>query len=351
MTVGQKGYGNTTYGPAPAYYKSWSGADGRTEVINGKPRTKWNKYSVHITDRSWDKAGTAYPQYGFRLGVGFPGTIGSYLESNQDIKLQARLIKKIREHEFNLGVELGQGKQTMTMLYSSFSRVTRALVHVKHGRIGRAASVLGVQGHRTKLSKKDVSGNWLELQYGWLPFLGSVKDGMDAWASMNSKRKTSVRASVKYGRSLEGSQSPSTYSCMGQVTCRKRIVYEMTERLSASRELGLLDPYSIAWELLPFSFVVDWFIPIGAYLENLNIIPQLEGRFCTTTLVTINVPNGKVYSDPYYKGADVRYREVFFERAVTNGISAALPSFKTLPQIYQPTRLLNAIALVHQRLR
>jgi hypothetical protein len=31
--------------------------------------------------------------------------------------------------------------------------------------------------------------------------------------------------------------------------------------------LGLLNPLQVAWELVPFSFVVDWILPIGSFLE------------------------------------------------------------------------------------
>jgi hypothetical protein len=32
-------------------------------------------------------------------------------------------------------------------------------------------------------------------------------------------------------------------------------------------QLGLTSPISLGWELIPFSFVIDWFLPIGAALN------------------------------------------------------------------------------------
>jgi hypothetical protein len=34
--------------------------------------------------------------------------------------------------------------------------------------------------------------------------------------------------------------------------------------------LGLLNPAEVIWELVPFSFVADWFLPIGDYLSALD---------------------------------------------------------------------------------
>jgi hypothetical protein len=33
---------------------------------------------------------------------------------------------------------------------------------------------------------------------------------------------------------------------------------------------GLLDPLAVAWELVPLSFVVDWFINVGSFLDSLT---------------------------------------------------------------------------------
>jgi hypothetical protein len=37
--------------------------------------------------------------------------------------------------------------------------------------------------------------------------------------------------------------------------------------IAQASELGLTNPAILAWELIPFSFVADWFIPIGSWLE------------------------------------------------------------------------------------
>jgi len=34
--------------------------------------------------------------------------------------------------------------------------------------------------------------------------------------------------------------------------------------------MGLINPAEVAWELTPWSFVVDWFIPVGNFLEALT---------------------------------------------------------------------------------
>lgn len=34
--------------------------------------------------------------------------------------------------------------------------------------------------------------------------------------------------------------------------------------------MGLTNPLEVTWELLPFSFVADWFLPIGDYVSILD---------------------------------------------------------------------------------
>jgi hypothetical protein len=116
-----------------------------------------------------------------------------------------------------------------------------------------------------------------------------------------------------------------------------------------SRSLGLLDPLSVAWEILPWSFVVDWFYPVGTFLDNLSIIPQLEGRF-TQTLKQSHHSIVKVIN-PLYLGAfgdNVQFR---FGRFPSFGLATVLPSFRPFDKAMSSRRIYNAIALAQQKFK
>lgn len=46
--------------------------------------------------------------------------------------------------------------------------------------------------------------------------------------------------------------------------------------IQAASQYGLNNPSLIAWELVPYSFVVDWFLPVGDYLERLGAFSGLK---------------------------------------------------------------------------
>jgi hypothetical protein len=126
-----------------------------------------------------------------------------------------------------------------------------------------------------------------------------------------------------------------------------------------------LDPLSVAWELLPWSFVVDWFIPIGSYLDLVNQVPSLKGRFLTTTVRTRtnsknprftgalygNPPNGidwwdhKVLNDPLPFD---KWRSTTLTRTYSESLSVPLPQMH-LGGAVQGRRFWNALGLAHQR--
>jgi hypothetical protein len=72
-----------------------------------------------------------------------------------------------------------------------------------------------------------------------------------------------------------------------RVTCDARVVVT-DPSLAFSSEIGLTNPAGLAWELLPYSFVVDWFIPIGGWLNGLTDTIGL-GLHYTSMTSTVNV--------------------------------------------------------------
>lgn len=46
--------------------------------------------------------------------------------------------------------------------------------------------------------------------------------------------------------------------------------------LKSSAALGITNPLATAWELIPYSFVLDWVIGVGEYLNNLDALVGIE---------------------------------------------------------------------------
>jgi len=120
---------------------------------------------------------------------------------------------------------------------------------------------------------------WLEARYGWIPTLNSIYDVSrmlhDNPASPPQiKRSGSSRISVEFNKPDSftvnnipfGGTSHGTYSR-----------FHSYKAFLSSNKLGnaqraanwtSMNPASIAWELLPYSFVVDWIYDIGGYLRQ-----------------------------------------------------------------------------------
>jgi hypothetical protein len=126
----------------------------------------------------------------------------------------------------------------------------------------------------------------------------------------------------------------------------------MSDVLDTQRTLGLYDPAGLAWELLPFSFVADWFVPIGNYLENLNKIPQLHGQYIISEHVEYEnelVKLAPLLSAYWITGGSAKGTYLYHKRTVPNNIAMSeisLPSFKGYQKSMSGTHVANAIALL-----
>jgi hypothetical protein len=347
-------------------FRTWSGDDGKYDTTPlGTQRSKWNNYTLY---RGWRRRTS-------NVWVATKASDGSTFTSYADVKCafsaphsealrlqaQSRLAEKVRGHSFNLAVNAAQSRQLTDMVVGNLGKFGRSVLALKRGDFATAARHLGTRPRPTKLKPSDVSGRWLELQYGWLPALSDTWEAAKAYEELTKKERVStVHSSAKDKLIQENHVSGNWASSKETVVRRVAYTYEMREKLDAYRSLGLMDPLSVAWEIIPYSFVVDWFIPIGTYLDTLSIIPILEGRWMETRswVVTGNEPLVYTASLPAWFGghycSDVRYtgtdstRGVYVERRVSAGPPrVAFPSFDRTG--LRGTRIWNAIALAAQR--
>jgi hypothetical protein len=318
-------------------YKNWSGADGKY-LVDG--RDKWNSYSMYLQQESDQFGQTANP---------VSTLSGPYYQwsGEDEMRLQSKLVKKIKGSDFNLAVNLAQAHQVVDMCSSALWHLGRSLTFLKHGRIVNAFRELGITGSVAPLKSKDVSGRWLEMQYGWLPTVSDCFEAAKAFEALSEGRKSRIVATEKVGRPVNLSASPSNYSCEGNTTIIQRIVCELEEELSFGRSLGLTDPLSLLWEVLPYSFVIDWFLPVGTYLQNLNVIPSLKGRFLRTKF-QVTETRFTAAINPAFAGTRRQGRIVELTRTPLTSLTTQGPNFVGFLDALTPKRIANAVSLCHQ---
>jgi hypothetical protein len=196
----------------------------------------------------------------------------------------------------NLAQGLGELGKTLTLFSSNVNRIATSLTRLKQGNIPGAVSAL-LHGRRSppstiKVGKpsvtKSLASNWLELQYGWKPLLYDIEGSLKALSNYDSSGF--VQRVVASGKAvLDWEASVPTVFMSGQnnpgyiffhnrviTQCRFVLRFRISDPLQAFlAQTGFTNPVNLAWELLPFSFVVDWFLPIGPYLEALSAFDGL----------------------------------------------------------------------------
>lgn len=223
-----------------------------------------------------------------RLGTPVAPVLQVEAESNAIVK--ARLA--IQDQKFNLAQAFAERAQTIALIGDTAATLANAIRYLKKGNFLGARRALGNPKLRRKIPSKGLdktSQQWLSLQYGWNPLLNDVYSSCEAGALFDLANPNGYLLNVRGGFWL-----PSTYEQKTTVTLTPwdtsngqkivqwnngegkagavcKIWYIVDNSILATQNaMGLTNPAYIAWELLPFSFVADWFIPVGAYINSMG---------------------------------------------------------------------------------
>lgn len=197
--------------------------------------------------------------------------------------IKARLA--LKDERVNLSENFATRKMTAELVATTCGRLAEAV------RATRKMDARGLQralGLRRKqvLSRKPFD-LWLEHRYGWQPLLGDVHSSITSISDSYQNGSRGV-VTVK-GSAHDEDTTEAVFYVQGQehvnwrfrkygrrkVSCLVRLDYTEGNGLGSTafrsaQELGLTNPFELAWELLPFSFVADWFIPVGDFLSQLD---------------------------------------------------------------------------------
>lgn len=198
---------------------------------------------------------------------------------------------------------------------------------------------------------------WLENVYGWQPLLSDIYSVMNDQISDPPPFRHKVAVYKSYpavGETLK--KVIPTPGLTLNTTWKIHPYYRTTIQadikvkdpsVAFAQTMGLTNPMLLAWELLPYSFVVDWFLPIGPWLEAQQALLGLSVSNPAVTKTTFYYAEGATISSgisPYKMNGTGQSRLV--ERRKTRSLT--LPSLP-LPKLKNPVSVghtLNAIALL-----
>lgn len=175
-------------------------------------------------------------------------------------------------------------------------------------RKGTSGKVLGAAAGLFNAAKGG-SSLWLQYRYGIQPLMLSVRDARKAilqaienieglritgrGASNFDFQASNVLSGTTVGEfGLVGLNQPWSKTHTQNVSVRYRAGVTARVAFSANRAFGtdITSLPEATWELVPYSFVVDWFVNVGDWLRSLNLGPDVHilGSWVVETKVTVD---------------------------------------------------------------
>lgn len=201
---------------------------------------------------------------------------------------------------------------------------------------------------------------WLQYTYGVKPLLSSIHGAAEESIRvvLNRMERYSARGTV-----FVDNPRFRYYSCENgwvTVTAKGRLKMSTTYGVQLQTRDGFdlmrwtsLNPVSIAWELMPYSFVVDWFLDVGSTIRNFETACLLQSRFVQgyrTDLTAFDgVYDNSTNTSSYYNSWKGNVKFLRINR--TKLASYPVPRLPTFRAELGSSRLLSAAALMAQFLR
>jgi hypothetical protein len=369
------------------FRRSWTGITTPNFGSKKKRQLPVNPHTVSIVKTKWTvgydlrkKAPGFPPSFSNGWGATYYPNVSppAATTDSQLVQVENTAIKRLNANA-NLGVQanmaqnLAQYRQTTNMIANSAFRISRSILALKKGQFSQAANLLfdgkprntGIRKGKPS-NTNSLANNWLELQYGWKPLLSDVDESMRILADYMVKTLSAqqVKASAMLTREnaipIYGPGSNTIPIGVERVHGKWQVRFGVNYTVSSPvtsylSQLGFTNPINLVWEILPYSFVVDWFIPIGPYLESLSAPHGLTFHSGFKTLYSHRIINVSVSHSGAMPGdatAELRaygdrYQEsVAIARAAL--ISYPVQSFPQFKNPFSTTHAFNALALLKQ---
>lgn len=286
-------------------------------------------------------------------------------DSNLELKCLGKINERIRGSGLNAAVALAELPEAVDQVVGMIQKLGKAYGAALRGDIAGVIRNLtrspSSQFRRTgtrKISRDpplhiyDVSGAHLAATYGWVPLMQDIFDLMKFVENYKKERSLVVRARAgkrQINIGVTGGVGVSKTNPPWMKLSRVQIIAKLKEQPSIWDDLSVTNPATVVWEKIPFSFVLDWAVPVGQYLDAMTYVGLFTSTSVKSVLLTSEThvqwkphyyPFGSFYQDGVSNA-----RRGSFVRTV-GPITVPRPSLKTIQQVFSIPHLQNAAALI-----
>lgn len=213
---------------------------------------------------------------------------------------------------------------------------------------------------------------WLEYRYGWRPLVADIQNltqtmlnleervsGRQVARSTQQVASKTTTSKQNYGDGPVG--APFTWEMTRTVTeeliVRATHLY-MPGQASHANQFGLTAYAGTVWELVPFSFVVDWFVDVGGWISAWEPKPGVTDLGSCVTTVRKMTEHGAITKLTTHVNHNLWNRNTYctLNGERTTSVyerTAGLPFYWTptlgsIPSSFTDLRILDAVALIKQ---
>lgn len=298
-----------------------------------------------------------------RIPATFPAALQNRVVS--DVRLKAK------DQKFNAAQALAEQAQTAELVGGTIIAVAGAVRDLYHGKPGPAIDKLlrrlhqrGLRREAERLAKKaarKLPNAVLAVQYGVRPL---AQDCFGVVAALDKQFNgvpiTTVKSKVQETYHINEywantSSYGNSHHATGQVFYGAMARLDMSPSFGAIKtaaELGFTNPAQLAWELVPFSFVVDWFLPLGDYFSQLDGLVGCEVKGYSVSLLT-KIRVRWTGWDPPGANRQSAWISHYNRTTLSRGASLTVP-FAKFPSFKNPLgrdHVLNALSLLAKAAR
>lgn len=204
--------------------------------------------------------------------------------------------------------------EAVGMIVNRVKQITKFTQSLRKMDFAGAARNLGIKKPAgLRRSVKSFGDNWLEYHFGWEPLVQDIGAAIKTLSTTPPKRIIRGRGASEDLIFLK-SDSGTSHN-RKHVNRRWRFLYQgiaecSSPLLASANDLGFVNPLSVVWETIPFSFVVDWFTNVG---QVLNSATDMLGYSLTNTFVSqkyISDVDSYTYYDDSYSAQVSNYHPI-----------------------------------------